>query len=87
MRSQKTRLAAALLLVCFVLVSSSGAWARPVSGPASTPAEETSLTERLLDWVMSLIERRAIPHQSLAPEPPRSQPKEGIQIDPNGAPH
>jgi hypothetical protein len=88
MRSQMTRLAVALLLVCFVLASSPGAWALPVSGPASTPVGETSLTERLLDWITSLIERRAIPHQSPAPEIPRGQQKEGPQMDPNGgSPH
>lgn len=86
MRSQMTRLAVAMLLVCFVLVSSPGAWARPVSGPASTGVRESnSLTERFLDWVQSLISRHEILHQSsAAPEVPHNQPKEGQQMDPNG---
>lgn len=84
MRSQMTRLAVATLLVCFVLVSSSGAWARPVSGPVSTPTRESALVERLLDWVASLIERRDVAHPSPAPKDPRNQTKEGSQMDPNG---
>ena len=84
MRSQMTRLTVALL-VCFALVSSSGAWAWPVvPGPVSTAVRESSLAENLLDWVRSLIERHTIPHQSPAPATPHSQPKEGPQIDPNG---
>jgi hypothetical protein len=85
MRSQMPRLAVATLLVCFVLVSSSSAWARPVvSEPASMPAQESTQAKGLLDWVVSLIERHVVPHQSAAPEPPRNQPKEGAQMDPNG---
>lgn len=84
MRSQMTRLMVAALLVCFALVSSSVAWARPVSGPASATVRESSLAESLLDWVLSLIERRDVPHQSPTPELPRNQPKEGPQMDPNG---
>jgi len=84
MRSQMTRLAVATLLVCSALVSSSGAWARPVSESSPISVQESSLAESLLDWVMSFIERHVSPHQRAAPEPPRNQPKEGPQIDPNG---
>lgn len=85
MRSQMTRLTVTALLVCFALVSSSGAWARPVLGPVSTIVREgNSLAESFLNWALSLIERRTIPHQSTSPEPPRNQPKEGSQMDPNG---
>jgi len=87
MRSQMTRLAVASLLVCFVLVSSSGAWARPLSGPAAISVMEGSLVDHFLDWAKSLIEPRKVHHKSPAPEPPRIQPKEGSQMDPNGSPH
>jgi hypothetical protein len=87
MRSQMTRLAVALLLVCSALASSTGAWARPVSESSPVSVRENSLAASLLDWVLSLIERRETPHQTAAQEPPRSQMKEGPQIDPNGAPH
>jgi hypothetical protein len=82
-----TRLTVAALLVCFALVSSSGAWARPVSGPASILVQENSLIGNLVDWVVSLIKGHSIPHQSLTPAFPRIQPKEGPQMDPNGSPH
>ena len=84
MRSLMTRFTVAALLVCFAMVFTSGAWARPVSGPAPTLAYESSMIESLVDWVLSLIERRDIPHQSPAPAPPRNQQKEGPQMDPNG---
>jgi hypothetical protein len=85
MRPQMTRFAVAMLLVCFVLVSSPGAWAWPVTVPASSLAgENNSWAERLLDWVQSLIDRHQTSHQASAPEPPRNQPKEGSQMDPNG---
>lgn len=83
MRSQMTRLAVVTLLVCAALVSNSAAWAQPTSGPVLV-RESSPLTERLLDWVLSLIERRTIPHHRATPEPPRYQPKEGSQMDPNG---
>ncbi len=83
MRSQMTRLAVAMLLVCFVLVSSPAAWAWPVGGPSLTPVKE-SLTERLMDWLQSLVERHVTAHQSAAPAVPHDQTKEGPQIDPNG---
>jgi hypothetical protein len=84
MRSQMTRLAVAVLLVCFVLVSSPAAWAWPAAGPASTPVKE-SVAERLMDWLQSLIERHVTAHQSTAaPQVPHTQLKEGPQIDPNG---
>jgi hypothetical protein len=84
MRSQMTRLTVAALLVCFALVFTSGAWARPVSGPAPTQVYENSMIENLIDWVLSLVERHSASHQSPAPESPRNQPKEGSQMDPNG---
>ena len=87
MRSQMTRLMVAALLVCCALVFTSGAWARPVSGPASTRAQESPLIENLVDWVLSLIGRHSISHQGPAPDSPHNQPKEGPQIDPNGSPH
>jgi hypothetical protein len=87
MRSQMTRLMVAALLVCFALVSSSAAWARPVSGPAPIRLQESLLIEDLVDWVISLIERHSTSQKSPAPESPRNQPKEGPQVDPNGSPH
>jgi hypothetical protein len=87
MRSQMTRLTVAALLVCCALVFTSDAWAWPVSGPASTRAQESPLIENLVDWVLSLIGRHSISPQSPAPDPPRNQPKEGSQMDPNGSPH
>jgi len=87
MRSQMARLMVAALVVCFALVSNSSAWARPVSGPESTRAQESPLIENLVDWVLSLIGRHSISPQSPAPYPPRNQPKEGSQMDPNGSPH
>jgi len=83
MRSLKTRLTVATLLVCFAMVFTSGAWARPVSETAPTLAHESSLMENLVDWVLSLIERHSASHQGPAPTPPNQQ-KEGPQMDPNG---
>jgi len=84
MRSQINRLTVAALLVCFALVFTSGAWARPVSEPAPTLGQENSMAKNLVDWVLFLIERHIVPHQTTAPAPPRIQPKEGSQMDPNG---
>ena len=84
MRSQMTRLMVAALLVCFALVSSSVAWARPVSGPAPLHVQESLLIEDLVDWVISLMERHSTSQKSPAPESPHNQPKEGPQVDPNG---
>jgi len=87
MRSQMTRLAVASLLVCFALVSSSGAWAQPVSGSAAISVLENPLVDSLMSWVKSLVKQRESPHHGSAPKLPRIQPKEGPQMDPNGTPH
>ena len=82
MRSHTKCLAAALLL-CFALVSGSGAWALPVHGSVPAPRQESSLVANLRDWVGSLLVRAGILPGGAVPEP-HSQPKEGPQMDPNG---
>jgi hypothetical protein len=86
MRSHMKCLAAALLL-CFTLVSGSGAWALPVHGSAPVPMQERPLADTLRDWVGSLLVRAGILPKGDVPDPTPSKPKEGPQIDPNGGPH
>ncbi len=83
MRSH-TQCFTAVLLLCFVLVSGSGAWALPVHGAAPVPKPESSMVDTLRDWAGSLLARVGLLPQGTAPEPPRNQPKEGPQMDPNG---
>ena len=83
MRSHTKCLAAALLL-CFALVSGSGAWALSVHGSVPVPRQESSLVDKLRDWVGSLLVKAGIPPGGDAPEPTPSKPKEGPQMDPNG---
>ena len=83
MRSQMTRLTVPAVLVCLALVSTSGAWARPVKEPAPVPKQESSLVDNLLEWVQSLLERHGFPHTPPVPETPAFQ-QEGPQMDPNG---
>jgi hypothetical protein len=83
MRSHRKCLAAVLLL-CFVLVSGSGAWALPVHGSAPVPRQGSSLIDNFRDWIGSLLVQAGILPKAAAPEPPDSRPKEGPQVDPNG---
>lgn len=83
MRSRTKCLTAAFLL-CFVLVSGSGAWALPVHGSAPVPKRESSVVDTLRDWAGALLARVGLLPQGAAPEPPRSPSKEGPQMDPNG---
>ena len=63
MRSQMTRLTVPAVLICFALVSSSGAWARPVHEPAPVLQGEISLAESLVAWTLSLLfETLGVPH-------------------------
>ncbi len=89
MRSQMTRLTVPAVLVCFALVSSSGAWARPVHEPAPVLQGEVSLAENLVAWTLSLLfEKQGTPHTKPASKPPHIHTKEGPQADPNGtSPH
>jgi hypothetical protein len=85
MRSLMTRLMVATLLVCFAMVFTSGAWARPASEPAPTLMHESSRIETFVDWFLSLIERHsALPKSPTPASPQNRQPKEGSQMDPNG---
>jgi hypothetical protein len=84
MRSHMQCLTAALLL-CFVLVSGSGAWALPVHASAPVPKPEVSVMDALRDWAGSLLAHLGLLPHGTTPEPPRSQPKEGSQMDPNGS--
>ena len=88
MRSQMTRLTVPAVLIGFALVSSSGAWARPVHEPAPVPQGEVSLAENLVAWTLSLLfEKQGAPHTKPASKPGHIHTKEGSQMDPNGSPH
>ncbi|HEX3554197.1 MAG TPA: hypothetical protein VIA62_13305 [Thermoanaerobaculia bacterium] len=83
-----TRLTVPAVLVCFALVSSSGAWARPVHDSAPVPQGQVSLAENLLAWTLSLLfEKPGVPRTRPAAKPPHVHTKEGPQADPNGSPH